>query len=386
MLEKLGVHEERRPVETLAGFVKRVPGTTRVWRWIKHGTPVWVSPLPVAQARDRGRPSTDPQAVLAKYRASEVTAEPDDFVLYRIIGNDLPPRHELGQARRNLAFILEHEPTFPQCEKRFVVNRIVDRHEEEKILDLLEQADASYFRIPFRWEEYAHVPWDFTGVPRRYAPGSRRHRWLREDEQERAYARFYRHKNNYVMNNNGARNAALAEGRTVAKWIMPWDGNCFLTETAFEEIQETVQTRADVPYWLVRMVRVEENQEAFRSHESFEAFEEPQIFFRRDAALSFDEAFPYGHRPKVELLWRLGVPGPWEEWGIAPWDLPCPDYHADAGAYGWVGWVARLAAAPPGEGAVAASGTDRMLTRTRGIVEALQDLDRRGGPREVQER
>ena len=377
MLEQLGVREERPLVETVAGLVKRLPGATRVWRRIKHGTPVWVSPLPVTKARDRGRLTTDPEAVLAQYRASEVTAEPDDFVLYRIIGNDLPPRHEVGQARRNLAFILEHEPTFPQCEKRFVVNRIVDPDEERKILDLLEQAGVSYFRIPFRWEEYAQVPWDLVGVPRRYMPGSRRHRWLREDEQERVRATFYRHKNNYVMNNNGARNAALSEGRSLAKWVMPWDGNCFLTEKGFEDLRQAVRTRPWVPYLLVRMVRLEKNQDVFEKDIWSETFEEPQIVFRRDAATCFDPAFPYGQRPKVELLWRLGVPGAWDAWGIEPWDLPCPGYHADAGAYGWAGWVVRLAAALAEESAGSATATERMLVRTQAIVDLLRHLDRR---------
>src|SRR5690606_32334685 len=51
----------------------------------------------------------------APVRASILEGE-DTFVLYRIIGNDLPPRHKRGQAIANLRFILEHEPALAGCE------------------------------------------------------------------------------------------------------------------------------------------------------------------------------------------------------------------------------------------------------------------------------
>lgn len=34
----------------------------------------------------------------------------DNFIIVRIIGNDLPPRHSPNQTIDNLRFILEHEP------------------------------------------------------------------------------------------------------------------------------------------------------------------------------------------------------------------------------------------------------------------------------------
>lgn len=372
-----GRSRTRSVVEQVA---RHVPGSRRMHRRLKEGTPLWVSPVPVSQPRDRGVPTGDPDAVLARYRASPATRERDDFVLYRIIGNDLPPRHEVGQARRNLAFILEHEPNLPGCEKRFVVNRIVDDGEERRIVTLLEEAGVAYVRIPFRWEEYAQAPVDVEGVSERYLPGSKRHGWLRHDQQERVRARLYRHKNNYAMNNNGARNTALEDGRARAKWIMPWDGNCFLSRRAYEEIREVVATHPEVPYLLVRMVRLDENLQAFQSDLASRAGGEPQMIFRRDAAITFDPAFPYGRRPKVELLWRLGVPGPWDEWGVEPWDLPIPDYDADAGAFEWAGWVARLAAAPMSSGSGVETTTDRSVLRTRAIVGFLEGLDHRAEP------
>ena len=53
---------------------------------------------------------------------SAAPARPPEFLLIRIVGNDLEPRHRVGQSRDNLAFILEHEPPLPGCEKRSMRN------------------------------------------------------------------------------------------------------------------------------------------------------------------------------------------------------------------------------------------------------------------------
>ncbi|WP_127586346.1 hypothetical protein [Paenibacillus koleovorans] len=63
------------------------------------------------------------------------------FVLYRII------RISQTQTRtvlENLQFMLQHESRFPNCEKRWVVNRIVDPKQEKQILDLLQRHRQSY--------------------------------------------------------------------------------------------------------------------------------------------------------------------------------------------------------------------------------------------------
>ena len=52
-------------------------------------------------------------------------------------GNDLPPRHRSDKLEKNLAFLLENEPNFPNCEKRFVVNRIINA-DEVAVLNLPE--------------------------------------------------------------------------------------------------------------------------------------------------------------------------------------------------------------------------------------------------------
>jgi hypothetical protein len=303
-------------------------------------------------------------------------------VLYRIIGNDLVPRHRSGQARDNLKFILDHEAPFAGCEKRFVVNRIVDRERESEIVSLLESAGVGYLRIPFDAENYRCIPWDVVGVPPEYAPFTPQFSKLSEQEQGRVLMRLYRHKNNYVMNNNGARNAALEEGRIRAKWVLPWDGNCFLTEGAWEELRSEILQSPHIPYFVVPMARITDNSQALDPAFRPEAVEEPQLIFRRDTPTRFDEGYFYGRRPKVELLWRLGVPGDWDRWQMEPWDLAEPTYADDAACFAQAGWVLRLDSGraaletDPVRGKV-----DRGIARIEAVVSMLDQIDEKHTPR-----
>src|SRR5690606_20866990 len=158
---------------------------------------------------------------------SPLCKEPETFCLVRIIGNDLVPRHSKGQSRDNVAFTLEHEQAFEDCTKLWVLNRIFDAEEEAAIIRLLESRDQAYHRIPFDLAAYARQPRDVEGL------SDAALRLLDSDDEVSARERLRlatvirRSKSNYAINNNGARNVALTLGRTKAKWVLPWDGNCF---------------------------------------------------------------------------------------------------------------------------------------------------------------
>ncbi|TQE98429.1 MAG: alginate lyase family protein [Spiribacter salinus] len=331
------------------------------------------TPLPA----DRGTPPTiDATQLRLEYEQSAVRNEPNTFVLYRIIGNDLTPRHAHGQSRRNLEFILHNEPALERCHKRWIVNRIVDPDEEKAICSVLEQHNQDYLRIPFEPNEYEQCPWDLEGLPVAVMTYKCNQYKLSSQAHERLRYRLYRHKINYTINNNGARNAALRDGRSRAKWVLPWDGNCFLTSKAWSEILASVEGSPWLPYFLVPMARILDNSDLLRDDFRPYANEEPQILFRRDAREEFDEAHPYGRRPKVELFWRLGVPGPWDNWPIEPWDLPYPAFCADAQKYGWAGWVTRLSSGQEdlethAQGTIAKRG----IARIQAVTHLLDDLD-----------
>lgn len=298
------------------------------------------------------------------------------FALYRIIGNDLYPRHEKGQSYRNLQFILEHEPELDGCEKRWVVNRIVDTDEEERILALLRETGQEFLHLSFSSEEYAKCRWDVGCQP---APGflySKQLRKLRPDRRGKFFYATYRHKINYVMNNNGARNAALRDGRGRAEWILPWDGNCFLTAAAWEAIRAKVEGSKGIPCFLVPMARIQDNNSLLSSTFAPEAKDEPQIIFHRGASVEFDESVPYGRRPKVDLFWRLGIPGPWDRWRIEAWDPPKPRPLPGAGKFEYAGWVARLDSGRPHlETRSRDTLGQRGLARVDAVTGLLDELD-----------
>lgn len=367
---------------TIGAFVRAMPlGLTGI-RFVRR-----VSDLGSSMRSSRGRtartargrapcPAADHAALQERYRRSPLSGERDSFILFRILGNDLEPRHKKGQTRENLRFILDNEEAFPACEKRFVVNRMVDAKEEEGTLQLLEDAGLEYIHEPFKWSEWCSTSWDCAGLPEEYAAYRKGFGSLDEAQQLRALLRLYRLKNNYVMNNNGARNLALRAGRGLAKWVLPWDGNCFLTRSAWEELVEGILSNAEYPYHVVPMARTARNSDLLDLDYRPIAEDEPQIVFRRDAQLEFDQDYAYGRRPKVELLWRLGVPGPWDDWRIEPWDLPCPAYASEAGAFARCGWVARLSS---GEAKLeaAAGFADRGMARAIAIKSLLDRLDER---------
>src|SRR5690606_38994518 len=234
-------------------------------------------------------------------------------------------------------FIIEHEPSLEGCEKRFIVNRIRDPGQEREITALLDANGFEHVRIPFEASEYARIGFDMEILPEPGFLAGERIDSLGQAERGRLMAALYRCKNNYVMNNNGARNAALEDGRGRAKWILPWDGNCFLTREAWAQIRRDVAGAPGNRYFTVPMSRVPSNAVLVSGAAVPRSVEEPQVIFRSDAAERFNEAFCYGRRPKVELLWRLAVKGVWEDYTDDPWDQPRAPVSPDAGAIGRAG-------------------------------------------------
>ncbi len=301
-----------------------------------------------------------------------------DFVLLRILGNDLPPRHESGQTVRNLRFILEHEPQLTGCSKVWILNRIVCPRVEAELIGLLERHGRRYNRIPFDADAYRRVGWSFEHMSKTgYLEGPA---WdaLSELEKQRINEKTYEFKNLYVMNNNGARNHALNLGRSLARWVLPFDGNCFFTASAWDQLREHVLAQPDLPYFIVPMARIIDNAALLEPDFVVPATHEPQVLFRSDARETFDERFRYGTRPKVELLMRLGVPGVWDYWKIDSWELKQPDPSLDAGRFAQAGWVARLFSGHPEQERVTA---EAMLLRGRarrsGILSMIDSLDER---------
>ncbi|TPJ56522.1 alginate lyase family protein [Mesorhizobium sp. B2-7-1] len=323
----------------------------RVYRELKRAGKRAGAPLAtLARIRERAarqatRDRLARQRVDAARRAHEASQSApglDSFMLVRIIGNDLEPRHRKGQSYDNVRFILDNEAEFPDCEKFWIVNRIVDPKEEARIVDLLQSRGQSFHKIPFELDAYRQVPWNTDGLARNQS------RFTNADsrpggQNASRYETHLRHRKNlHVMNANTARNAALELTRGRARWLMPWDGNCYLTQSAFQEIRSAIGQNPYFHYVIVPMARIVDNALVLDQTFKPAATEEPQIIFRSDTAELFDEQYGYGRRPKIEMLWRLGVPGPWDRFRDDAWDFPRPGFSADAGLFLTAGWVARL--------------------------------------------
>lgn len=299
-------------------------------------------------------------------------------VITRILGNDLPPRHRFGQSLDNLTFILDHEPDFPGVEKTWILNRIRDPKTETQMISRIEDAGQSYTRIAFGSDAYAQIGWDFDHLPTEDFLTSSAYFALSPDQQDRLSTAIYRKKNLYLMNNNGARNVALRAGRERADWTIVLDGNCFLSTASWGLIARAMVANADIQVLVIPMARVTTNASVLAADFYPEAQEEPQLAIRSDLEVFFNEDFPYGRRPKVELMWHLGIPGPWDRWKSDPWDQQARMLHRPAARYGVAGWVARLDSGKedlelPGRQATRRRGTERQ----KGIRAAIDDADSR---------
>jgi|GEM_PF-758002 len=316
------------------------------------------------------------QALKAAYEKSVLAKEPNTFALYRIIGNDLNPRHKKGQSYDNLRFTLENESPLKDCTKFWVVNRIFDPETERDIIDLLKQHNQEFKHIPFVAEDYRKIGLDYDCFPDRHFFESDEYRALDPKFRGQAQAALYRLKNLYVMNNNGARNVALNDGRCHAKWILPWDGNCFITRPAWESLRSAVNVRAYLKYFAIPMDRASDNQSFLDDNYVANPTDEPQLLFRRDSTLEFDQNFAYGRRPKVELFWRLGMPGPWDLWKDHAWDLPRSRRSKEAKNFGVAGWVTRLSSGNTSlDRKDRATDSERAEVRCAAIIQTIRELD-----------
>ena len=273
------------------------------------------------------------------YFESDISQQENNFCIARVIGNDLYPRHEIGQSRNNLKFILEHERNFENLKKIWIVNRIFNQDELKKIISLLEDYNQTYLVIPFDKDDYKKILCDEDILPSADYLKARDFLNLTTDEQSLVLNSILRHKNNYLINNNGARNIAISEAKKYAKWVLPWDGNCFLTEQAWCEIVDSVSNKPWFHHFIVPMARVLDNTRLLDGNFIPNPVEEPQIIFRKDTTEVFNTDFCYGRRPKVEMLWHLGVPGKWDEWSDGRWDVKRRPLSQDAYKFALAGWL-----------------------------------------------
>jgi hypothetical protein len=256
------------------------------------------------------------------------------FAFFRTLGNDSPPLHSPTQTVDNLRFILEHEPRLEGCVKHFILNRIVDPARVELLLKILSGAGLMSHVVPFDRHAFQSLPGD-------------EERWA------------------YLTNNNPARNLALELGAALADFVLPFDGQIFMTQEGWNQIRAEVAAHPGCPAFVVPMTRLLMNDEALSpsriNRDEMNGPSEPQLLFSSRCPERFDETIPYGSGPKMEMLIRLGVPGGWNKFGSPYWrSLQARPRSPFAGQCLKAGYVYRLAS-----GNAVASMTREMRSRTR---------------------
>ena len=138
-------------------------------------------------------------------------------------------------------------------------------------------------------------------------------------------------KTQYVTNLNAVRNQMIEIGlESGSEWILPLDGNCFFTTSAWAEVVEAIDqlqtTQQKSPsveeqkkqqysnlYYTLPTARIKgQNEELLSADFSPDLAEEPQLIFHRTAQARFDPRLRYGRRDKVGLIIQLGIPGIWD--------------------------------------------------------------------------
>ena len=153
--------------------------------------------------------------------------DPESIVLYRILGNDLPPRHRPGQTLSNVRFILEHEPEFNKTRKLWVLNRIVDQQAESSILQLLNHHRQEYIRIPFVEKDYLRQDFKLEDFPEPDFFSSDDYSTFSKVAKLRVLDYTYHDKNRYAMNNVSPLGLCCTNWEPV--WPLRKRRQCFFT-------------------------------------------------------------------------------------------------------------------------------------------------------------
>lgn len=276
--------------------------------------------------------------------------EARQFVIYRIVGNDLPPRHRAGDSIKIAQKIIETESDFDNCEKRWLLNKLADRETEQRLHDLITRHGYRCDRVPFDESSYSQAFLKPDLLPEEYRPfveaadmnnhqswsewsitGRVKSRQLKKMIESRPLLPFPMHglakewiireKSQTVVGINQARNRALELGfDNHAQWVLPLDGWSYFSDDGWASFIEAASLNSNVRYVSIPIVRSAMKHLAARvMGQSRKRDAEPQIAVHRMATQRFDERLRYGHCNKSELLWRIGVAGyrlktaPWEK-------------------------------------------------------------------------
>jgi len=195
------------------------------------------------------------------------------YCVIRIIGNENTPRDKPGSRLKALEFILKHEPKFPDTEKLFVLNKLIDLDYQANVERLLTAYKTRY--------GVAEMPWEAMKDIARMSDND---------------------VNLHAIGINQARNSLIDFAHKTSDYAVLLDGDCIFTKQGWDEFTATVDKHPS-KYYSIPMVRIKPT-DYFKTVER--KYEEPLLAFRKDAEMRFDPGIPFGKQEKLELLYRLG--------------------------------------------------------------------------------
>ncbi len=174
--------------------------------------------------------------------------------LVRLIGNPIQENHNIAHTLQNLEFLLQHEPKFKATvHKYWILNRISDDDFLNQAKRILRAHNQSFSVLPFEVEEYKSMMNQSEEARNQILENS-----FGNGDQTNQKRRLYpdepfRAKYIYLTNQNSARNFALSLYNKKQKeklafeieYILPWDGDCFLSQSAHDSLQRDLKRHND---------------------------------------------------------------------------------------------------------------------------------------------
>jgi hypothetical protein len=215
--------------------------------------------------------------------------------------------------------MLNDETHLEGAEVYFVLNRVYNVTQRAVVKELVTKHGYKWIEIPFKASEYRmHQAMDTLGLREVDKRPLNHPEMLHRFERQNA--------NLYLMNNNGARNLALEHGlRQGYSWVLPLDGNCYFDEpSAWDAIRGQLKLAGLRKKTYVAFPLERTSFEVDGNLKRSGIFGEHQLAFSLSARMKFNPLAMYGFRPKVDLLWRLNVPGAWDRWATSVFDHTTP--------------------------------------------------------------
>lgn len=204
------------------------------------------------------------------------------------------------QSLKNLIYILENEKKFKNVKKIFIINKILNKKIEKKIINEIKKHGFIYYVIPFNYDKFLET---FNEDLKKE---------IKNDIVENKIKKFLK-SIHYIIDINNARNKGLEIGFLHSKTVLIFDGNSFFTEELYNDFKNKHKKFNDQKNIFVFPVHRLKNYEQIFKKEEHNFYYEPQVGLENINS-KFDPDCFYTDFEKIEFLIRHGVDGYWNEW------------------------------------------------------------------------